>query len=558
MNRRISQHEKKAFDTIYRDDKNKLLTLFSQKKILHADITLIDSLTSYACIPYLAPLTLCSEYSLRLAAIGKLSLLIESLPDVEWNWLDEALRNRFYNYSSSRLHKWRNLDVHHLGEYYQDDVESNITLKLLACHFNGFIREKALTILSSRSLSGLVPILFIRTNDWVQKIRLIAYTELWGKIDNLSIDELLESIFLIDQLRRRQRVDHEKLLDFIDKKLSSDDAIEKLENLLHSSENGISKISFELCNRLTNDKRKLLHKAIASPNPVVRLRTLKSSSTAFSGMELKLFLEKFTHDDLGSIRKQAIYLLVEHFPKGVKNTLHALLFDTNKGVRESAQFYSQRLCDDIPSDIYKSQLKQGDQKNISSIILGLGESGCKADWFLISPYLNHHRPKIRAAALMSIGRLKLDEHVNVLYDRLLGDMPAERKAARKSLIDMDAVDINKLKDIYFLSDNEMTSKAIRKMIVNYNKWEGLTLILKEINSLKKQADIALLRELNQWLAKKYSNDYCSYPNKTQSVEIIQLATQVTHLVEDRRVKQMLIEKIRFIDLNYKLTLKTGS
>ena len=546
MSRKFKQEEREIFEELYRE-KTGIAALLSPKKSAKEAAAGIEKLGTYACLPSLAPLLVSGEASISRAAIQKVVTLLEDMPDSEWGWLDEGLRRSFYRYSSSRLRGWYNLTPSALKGYHWSGEEATAALKLLSCHHSGYVREHALKSLLATDLVDVMPILFVRVNDWVQKVRLIAYTSLWERVAEMPVDMLIRYLILIDQLKARARNDHRELVAFVEEKLTQPGAVENILECVGSDNFRISRISYDLCDRLVADRAALLKRASSSVDSVVRVKALKLSAGILNGEDLYRYILESCNDRAPAIKKQSLYLLVEYFFERSEEQLRHFLMDKSSGIRDCAKFYLEKFgVDDIP-EFYRTKLSGCESTASIEAILGLGEVGNQSDWLLVEEYLNHKRPKVRAAVIESAGKLKPVGYVDLLYQKLFFGMPSEVKAARKGLSDAGQVSLDRLKESDIKVSSSYQGKIVRGLITDCDKWDGLIATLEFTVGIVVEANSNATEELIQWFNRNDRSYWFVGPTSEQMARLNTLVRDIESVV-DTRIYEKLMKLIRVLEL----------
>lgn len=536
MSRKLKQEEREIFEE-----------LLHPKKSVKEAVAGIEKLSTYACLPSLVPLLVSGEASISRAAFKKVVTLLEGMPDSEWGWLDEALRRSFYRYSSSRLRGWYNLTPRALKEFHWSGEEATVAFRLLSCHHSGYVREHALKSLLATDPVDVIPILFVRANDWVQKVRLIAYTSLWKCVAEMPVDILIGYLILTDQLKARARNDHQELVAFVEEKLTQPEVVENILECVGSEDFRISRISYNLCDRLVVDRVTLLQRASSSVDSVVRMKALKLSAGILNGEDLYRYILDSCNDRISAIKKQSLYLLVEYFFERSEEQLRYFLMDKSSGIRDCAKFYLEKLgVDDIP-EFYRAKLSSDKSSTPTEAILGLGEVGNQSDWLLMEKYLNHKRPKIRAAVIESAGKLKPMGYVEVLYRRLFFGKPSEVKAARKGLSDAKQISLDRLKDSAVKVSSSYQGKVVRGLITDCNKWDGLIAILQFTAAISVEANSNASEELIQWFNRNDRSYWFVGPTLEQLTKLNALVSDIESVV-DIPIYEKLNKLLRVLEL----------
>jgi len=136
------------------------------------------------------------------------------------------LDERFRQYTSLEWSiDWRDVSILNLKNLINDIEDKKKILILGSFHPNGYFREKC--ILELAKYDGTLPYLILRMNDWVDKVRDLAFRLIIEKVNLCSVFEIFSSMQFWDKVKKSQRRGTEEL-DAVQNEL-----INKVETDLH-------------------------------------------------------------------------------------------------------------------------------------------------------------------------------------------------------------------------------------------------------------------------------------------------------------------------------------
>ncbi|MEV6645509.1 hypothetical protein [Amycolatopsis sp. NPDC051371] len=243
-----------------------------------------------------------------------------------------------------------------------------------ACHGNGRMREVAVERLAVSADPEAVPLLLIRSVDWVAAIRERAREAAVARLDSATLRAMLP---LICVLRRRQVDDwmtalfRRALPDHLDAALAIDDR--DIRRWVHS----------EALGRLS--RARLLDIAVRDHDFVVR------AVCGNALLDRGECVEELLAAGAPKVRMRALTLLGP-------DAVVAHLADRSSAVRSMAQALVVKAGGN-PAAYYRAM-------HVSfGVLAGLGETGTAADAGLLEDRLTDERPRIRRAAVRGLRRI---------------------------------------------------------------------------------------------------------------------------------------------------------
>jgi HEAT repeat protein len=177
------------------------------------------------------------------------------------------------------------------------------------------------------------------------------------------------------------------------------------------------------------------------------------------------------------------------FPGQAKSALMNALIDASSSIRDFARFHLRKLGEGNFAEYYRHILKES---GLVPAIAALGETGTADDANLLTPFLLE-RPKIRAAAVRSVGQLNNGRSTSILIAALKDDHPKvaiEAKSGLERVI--DAVAIADLMQVFRSDAQTHTLLAIVDLIDRKDTWAALPFLLEACGS--RSSDVAAFAE----------------------------------------------------------------
>lgn len=304
-------------------------------------------------------------------------------------------------YNILKNYNFQNADFTYLKtEYNQDDY-----LKVLAAasfNKNGFVREKAIKLLSELKDKDAIPYLIYRLADWVPQVRNSASEGLLNFKKTEYLLHLIDNLQNFGRIGKAERVDIKPIFDIFLNFLifeNQDFIIENYEKIKDKTRLIIAKkliekedIEEKIIQLLLQDKLGLIRQLL-----IKRFDILSENH-----------INTILGDKLGQIRCLLLYAL-----KDKRLDFYQIIFnfiaDESESCRRLARFSLKNHIQDFAS-IYVQNLKEN--KAIIGSILGLGDLEAKQHSHALIPFLEHSNINIVKTALLTLA--KLDE--TLAYD----------------------------------------------------------------------------------------------------------------------------------------------
>jgi hypothetical protein len=523
VRRQITPEEKIIFSRISASTKKKsFISNLIKSEQVSSEIFLIGEVSSIGSIRYIAPYILHSNTKVKDLAVNQIHKLISSVSDLDLNWLDESIRGgHYFDYDSNIQRAWYQLTPEQISTLDFSKPHLISVLKVLSCHSSGFVREASIKKLINLDKCEAIKLLIIRANDWVKPLRELSTTSLKRLFKEVEVENLVNYVPNIEQLRNRQRNDNGKLIKDFENYFTNEESGSLLLNALNTTDYRAARASLKIVIRLVEDKKAIIDSCINNTDTIIRSRALSIAIESINQKELIVYLKTFSKDKSNSIRKQAVYRLIDLDFELARPVLIDFLTGNNKSIREFARFYLSRNDTFDFGMYYREHIQIKNNPRLANAISGLAETGDLKDWKFILEFENHKLPKVQSSVVLASAKL-MEQPNSWLYEKLLCSNFQVSKAARNALV---AIDDYATKDIVKLHKNNwrgVIGKRLRQLVERNDKWQSIILILESIlNSGSHDYS-----ELKRWLQQHNTNCCFVKPSAQILNEVIRLSELV--------------------------------
>lgn len=303
-------------------------------------------------------------------------------------------------------------------------------LGVASLNSNGYVREKALMLLSNLPDSRRIPYILLRLNDWVLPVRNLALHILKGTLTAGNIEVFIDNSYLMNKLQNVSRVDLRSTRQEIVDYLKDDTLIGKLKSRL--SHPHIKTRLF--CYTILADKiaveEDIINFALKDKSFEIRMWLVEAIKNLEQDRRDDV-IGKLLQDKSAKVKTAVLRNFEEIVCLKFKERLDGFVIDEHASVRDEARFISKKhsLIKDFP-EFYRQQILINP---VHGALVGLGETGNAGDFGIIREFHAHEEPKIRLAALIAMWYLSKDCAVEFALEALDSDVPKIRKTARRFL-----------------------------------------------------------------------------------------------------------------------------
>ena len=327
----------------------------------------------------------------------------------------------------SRQPSWDAMGPDDLGSATCDAVGPRAAVIALASmHRSGFVRERAVRLLATRSDGGELPLLLVRVNDWVGPVREAAAAALRARLQPGYAAHFVRCLTLVDDLRGERRASHGPLLAAVEALLGTPAASPALDEALRCGARGLRRACVRIA-ALHGDAALLLRAAVDCDSIVATIAARAITAT-WSDQALREVLPRLRSGP-PRVRYLALEATCARYPGEAEPQLRRALLDESGSVRELARFlWSRAGCPSLDfAAFYRDALAYARGRAFPVALFALAECGEEADAPLFEPHVRDPRSAVRAAAVMGLGRCGMGRYSEALLFAMKD--PSSRVAA---------------------------------------------------------------------------------------------------------------------------------
>jgi HEAT repeat protein len=477
----------------------------------------IAELGELAAVPYILPLLL--ERHLLSSAAKALAKLFTGLSEGEiWNFR-ELCELRGYVPATA----WSKIGPEFVQELDEPESEFIWALGAASVHHNGYVREKAVHLLSNRREPIALAFLIARANDWVFEVRTSARSALIAQTQE-NPGAFAAFLPLLDRLAACNRDAHGTLVDYIRDALRREPGLMSLQAAIKNTNGKDRRAAFKLALSSDDDAAIDLAKiGIEDSDLVVRVVAARKLIALPRLLEIPQVLRK---NRVNSIRLLVIEKAASMVPPELA-LLKELVLDRSASVRSAARFYLSKLGFNDFASIYRDALVR--EEAVEAAIMGLGETASSTDFKLICAYLSNTKPRCRAAAVFAFGKLAQVGNDGPLLVALGDEGARVSAAAYAALIQRSSIiPADQLMDMFKATGKEHVQKNIIRIFATFARWTALACLLEATAyATESPRELALL--LIRDCLERANRAYAMPPPRAEEVERIRKALEAAHL-----------------------------
>lgn len=219
-----------------------------------------------------------------------------------------------------------------------------------------------------------------------------------------------------------------------------------------------------------------------------------------------------------------------------RERLEKLVVNEYASVRDEARFITKKysFIKDFP-EFYRQQILTN---IVPGALVGLGETGNKSDFVIVSQFCTHDEPKIRLSAMIAMWYLSKEDAIKHVLDSLVSEIPKIRKTAKKFIkISKMPVVLCEMKE-RLKSDNLDIQLFALDAICWYGGWYALEGILFAISNWQSLGLDKAKNLLDSWLSGSAS--LYSKPDGATKGKIAELFETVQNkgLISDKAFREL--------------------
>jgi hypothetical protein len=274
-----------------------------------------------------------------------------------------------------------------------------LALLLTACTGDGRLRQRAVMTPLMRRDQRLLPVLLIRTADWVKQVRDDARRVLPEALDAADADGLMQAAGVALAMRDWHRGDFAVAAVSEALRTGSD---ETLDAARASDDIQVRRLAYRVwlaSGRANSDA--LVQAALTERDIICQSLCAEATVRAAVRDVQRDTLDRLLAARFVRVRVEALAGLVQI---GQPEAAEDFLADRSAMLRATAQWAMRRAGRDA-AEQYRTMLASGDDSRLRGVVAGLGECGTADDVESLAGFLRHERPAVRAEAVRAVRRL---------------------------------------------------------------------------------------------------------------------------------------------------------
>lgn len=371
-----------------------------------------------------------------------------------------------------------------------DSIADTVFVGLCASHWNGRVREAAVSKLAVAKSGAELPFLLWRANDWVAPVAIRARTALVARMTDASTASFVRCIRLVERLGLAKRNVLRDIVVSVETLLLSPGA----RPALHA---GLDSVDAQICRWCW---RLLRQHGLEPPIDVAMAATRRRDPVvrrlAYEVVPRDETMQAALRDPSAAIRYLALDYWIRSANPFAADAIQASLFDRAPEMRARARFVWHQRTGEEAAALYRAALPGATGTRLIGALYGMGETGASRDVAMVKDYAHHRRALVRIAAMRAGWRLDRDAMRAVVIDALFLDSPAVAREARICLqqilpsLDADA-----------LWQRGGSGAPMRRLLTMYRrlgKWDRLPYILRALSVPDAETAAFARSELAAW------------------------------------------------------------
>ena len=282
-------------------------------------------------------------------------------------------------------------------DFYKTNFPTEQYVELLAIsslNENGYVREKAVSMLANVESPRAIQFLIYRLADWVSQVRQVAARGIENYKSIVYIDSLVENLPIFEWLQKVERVNlsgiYNDMVEFV--------VVSNRDNVIENFKTYSNRLKLFLAKHISLfpvDSLKELNLFLTDKHFLVRIQALNY----FSELS-KDNIDQLLKDKSSKVRLQTLYCLKEK--EKPDSNLKNFLADDSAAIRHFVRFELRESGLNI-AEIYNENLNQNDQ--VIGSLTGLAELEAKQYKNCVKTYLSDDKLKVRKAAFLALCKL---------------------------------------------------------------------------------------------------------------------------------------------------------
>lgn len=416
---------------------------------------------------------------------------------------------------------WEGLRPDTIDEWLIGDASCQAAiLGLISSHSNGYVREAAVRRLSQIDSGDEVPFLLGRLNDWVDVIAETARAAVLARLNSPRWPAFVARLPLVLRLLEVRRRDLASIAHGVVDRLLQPEHDDILRRAIHHSDDHTSRLLTRLGLATTGEgPARLIRHALESSDLMVRAFAAQRAGEVLPIEELTPWSVKLLRERFMPLRRagweMAAQLAERQSTAAATEVWRGALLDRSASIRELARFWLRRLGGCDPAEFYRQAFDAAEASGADlgrEVVLGLAETGERADLTRLLPLLAHPRPGVRRAAARGVGRIDEPDVAPRLAELLLDASPGVvREAERQLQSRVEYLPGDRLIAAIDAAPSPRTARSVVRLLVAKGKWASLPWLLRLVNSSNVDAATLARQAVIAWFSPPACNSVFTRP-----------------------------------------------
>lgn len=504
----------------------------------YAGVGLIDAIAkqSHPVIAVaLAPLALVCDVRTSKAAARALHEVLLRQDEKGLLWITRE--GRHWGIGKGYWHDlWYKLRPNEVTDRLECFGEDSVGLLCIgSVHPQGYVRQVCLQRLANYNGSLPFAFQFLRINDWVPPVRIVARNAVLARLNEAQRDpvrcrEFLDNIVLTESMDKWTRDDHGQIRDALASVLVAHPLADEIDDPRHAQSFArIMRLHRMTLEQQARDPFAFLQKTLTSPRAPLRMWAAREAVRRLEGEPLRTLVATMENDASGAVRYEAVFALATKCPPLQPSTLIPFLHDSSPEVRFLAGYYLEKTRFDLRG-YFLDALAQATEADLAALIAGVGERGKPGDEAAVAKWAEHGNPHVRRAVVFVLGKFRRDTDLSWIFKALHDPHKlVVREAARQMEERMHIADPQAIEEWFRFDPRLSLRREAIRIGAKLERWEALIFLLHAalVDDPILRADVD--RELRRWLQRFV--DWYARPN-SETIRRIEEAYMNGHMSLD--------------------------
>lgn len=441
-------------------------------------LSLIEDAAQRSALYELGSFALSEDENIRGAAITAVKNLLSPASPMQLARLDLLMRE-ISPYLGANRERWFQLLPTDIVRFESAEDSSLLLLGLASFHHSGYVREAAIKRLMANHDGRELPYLLIRLNDWVEPVKRLAEKAIHDRLRADYAHHWVANLALLQRLFQAKRQNHESLGEEVFALLRQTDCQYALSQGLADGDFRNRKLCFQIAAESTPSLLcELIEQSLRDTHPVIRLWGARQAAKLDAADVAPLF-GLMRWDWFMPVRREALRLLTDKLPHLAADELKFALLDSSASLRwDAAQMLKKLQPIDLQA-FYRGTLGKVADADLLGALGGLGENGNKEDADLVLRYVEHHKSKVRKAALRALCHLSAEDHLDIFYAKLTDPSTNVSREAGKTLAGKSRLlQGARLWEIFNEAPRQDVKLRVLSLLFHLPKWDSIPFLLK--------------------------------------------------------------------------------